>query len=62
MVAAYGLMLPRGVLNMPPLGCINVHASLLPKYRGASPIHAALLNGDAESGVTIMHMTMGMDT
>ncbi|MCL2287339.1 MAG: methionyl-tRNA formyltransferase [Firmicutes bacterium] len=61
-VAAYGLLLPKGVLNMPPLGCINVHASLLPKYRGASPIHAALLNGDKKSGITIMHMDAGIDT
>jgi len=61
-VAAYGLILPKGVLNMPPLGCINVHASLLPKYRGASPIHAALLNGDTKSGITIMHMDVGLDT
>ncbi|MCL2216413.1 MAG: methionyl-tRNA formyltransferase [Defluviitaleaceae bacterium] len=61
-VAAYGLLLPKGVLNMPPHGCINVHASLLPKYRGASPIHAALLNGDAETGITIMHMDVGIDT
>ena len=61
-VAAYGLLLPKGILEMPPLGCINVHASLLPKYRGASPIHAALLNGDKESGITIMHMDVGIDT
>jgi len=61
-VAAYGLLLPKGVLNMPPLGCINIHASLLPKYRGASPIHAALLNGDDKSGITIMHMDVGIDT
>jgi len=61
-VAAYGLLLPKGVLNMPPLGCINIHASLLPKYRGASPIHAALLNGDTSSGITIMHMDIGIDT
>jgi len=61
-VAAYGLLLPKGVLEMPKLGCINVHASLLPKYRGASPIHAALLNGDDVSGITIMHMDVGIDT
>jgi len=61
-VAAYGLLLPKGILNMPRLGCINVHASLLPKYRGASPIHAALLNGDKETGITIMHMEAGIDT
>jgi len=61
-VAAYGLLLPKGILNMPPLGCVNVHASLLPKYRGASPIHAALLNGDTASGITIIHMDAGLDT
>ena len=61
-VAAYGLLLPKGVLNMPRFGCINIHASLLPKYRGASPIHAALLNGDTKSGITIMHMDVGIDT
>lgn len=61
-VAAYGLLLPKGILNMPPLGCVNVHASLLPKYRGASPIHAALLNGDIISGITIIHMDAGIDT
>ena len=61
-VAAYGLLLPKGVLDMPGLGCINVHASLLPQYRGASPIHAALLNGDDKSGITIMHMAAGIDT
>ncbi|MCL1846195.1 MAG: methionyl-tRNA formyltransferase [Defluviitaleaceae bacterium] len=61
-VAAYGLLLPKGVLTMPPLGCVNVHASLLPKYRGASPIHAAILNGDAATGITIIHMDAGLDT
>jgi len=61
-VAAYGLILPKGILEMPPLGCINVHGSLLPKYRGASPIHAALLNGDTETGITIIHMESGIDT
>ena len=61
-VVAYGLLLPKGVLNMPPLGCINVHASLLPKYRGASPIHAALLNGEKKTGIAIMHMDIGIDT
>jgi len=61
-VAAYGLLLPKGVLTMPRYGCINVHASLLPKYRGASPIHQALLNGDNETGITIMQMAEGMDT
>lgn len=61
-VAAYGLILGKGILNMPPLGCINIHASLLPKYRGASPIHAALLNGDTRAGISIMHMDVGIDT
>ncbi|MCL2355796.1 MAG: methionyl-tRNA formyltransferase [Defluviitaleaceae bacterium] len=61
-VAAYGLLLPKGVLEMPRFGCVNVHASLLPKYRGASPIHAAILNGDRETGITIMHMDAGLDT
>jgi len=61
-VAAYGLLLPKAVLEMPRLGCINIHASLLPKYRGASPIHAALLNGDETTGITIMHMAEGLDT
>ncbi|MCL1885025.1 MAG: methionyl-tRNA formyltransferase [Defluviitaleaceae bacterium] len=61
-VAAYGLLLPKGILNMPPKGCINIHASLLPKYRGASPIHSAILNGDRETGITIMHMDIGLDT
>jgi len=61
-VAAYGIILPKGVLRMPSLACINVHASLLPKYRGASPIHASLLNGDTSTGITIMHMDVGIDT
>lgn len=61
-VIAYGLLLPKKVLEMFPLGCINVHASLLPKYRGASPIQAALLSGDKQTGVTIMKMDVGMDT
>jgi methionyl-tRNA formyltransferase len=61
-VAAYGLILPQKILDMPPLGCVNVHASLLPKYRGASPIHSALLNGDDTTGVTIMYMAAGIDT
>lgn len=55
-VAAYGQLLPEDVLAVPAYGCINVHASLLPKYRGAAPINWAILNGDAETGVTIMHM------
>jgi methionyl-tRNA formyltransferase len=61
-VAAYGLILPQRILDMPPLGCVNVHASLLPKYRGASPLHSALLNGDEKNGVTIMYMAAGVDT
>lgn len=60
-VAAYGQILPQAVLEMPRLGCINVHASLLPKYRGATPIHAAILNGDAESGVTIIRLVRRLD-
>lgn len=59
--AAYGRILPGDVLNLPEYGCINIHASLLPKYRGASPIHAAILEGDAEAGVTFMQMSAGMD-
>ena len=61
-VAAYGRFLPKSILDLPKYGCINVHASLLPKYRGASPINAAILNDEAESGVTIMQMAEGMDT
>lgn len=61
-VIAYGLILPRSVLAIPRLGCINVHASLLPSWRGASPIQHAILHGDSESGVTIMQMDVGMDT
>ena len=62
LVAAYGKLLPKAILDMPRFGCINVHASLLPKYRGASPIQWAVLNGDEKSGVTIMHMAETMDT
>ena len=61
-VAAYGKILPVEILSIPPLGCINIHASLLPNYRGASPIQAALLNGDAVTGVTTMYMDVGIDT
>ena len=61
-VAAYGLILPKAVLDMPPLGSVNIHASLLPKYRGAAPIHAAILNGETTTGITIMHMDIGIDT
>lgn len=60
-VAAYGRILPEEILNYPPMGCINVHSSLLPKYRGSAPIHWAILNGDCQSGVTIMHMAKKMD-
>jgi len=61
-VAAYGLILPTPILAAPPLGCLNIHASLLPRWRGASPIQAAILAGDAETGVTIMQMDAGLDT
>ena len=61
-VAAYGLILPVGVLNTPTYGCLNIHASLLPRWRGAAPIHRALLAGDSETGVTIMQMNKGLDT
>ena len=60
-VAAYGRILPEDILNAPPYGCINVHSSLLPKYRGAAPINWAILNGDTETGVTIMHMAPELD-
>lgn len=61
-VAAYGMLLPPGILALPRYGCLNVHASLLPAWRGASPINAAILHGDAQSGVTIMQMDKGLDT
>jgi len=61
-VVAYGLILPERVLELPRFGCINVHASLLPAWRGAAPIHRAIASGDAESGVTIMQMDAGLDT
>ena len=61
-VVAYGKILPRAVLEMPKHGCINVHASLLPRYRGAAPIQWAVLNGERESGVTTMFMDVGLDT
>ena len=60
-VAAYGRILPDDILNFPPMGCINVHSSLLPAYRGAAPINWAILNGDQVSGVTIMHMAAELD-
>ena len=61
-VAAYGLILPQAVLDIPPHGCINVHASLLPHFRGASPIAGALLAGERETGITLMLMEAGLDT
>ena len=61
-VAAYGLLLPPAMLVAPRLGCLNIHASLLPRWRGAAPIQAAILTGDAETGVTIMQMDAGLDT
>ena len=60
-VAAYGRILPDDILALPPKGCVNVHSSLLPKYRGPAPINWAVLNGEAESGVTIMHMASQLD-
>ena len=61
-VVAYGKILPKEILEIPKYGCINVHGSLLPKYRGAAPIQWAVLNGDKETGVTTMYMDIGMDT
>ncbi len=61
-VAAYGLILPKAILEAPRHGCLNVHASLLPRWRGAAPIQRAILAGDAETGVTIMQMDVGLDT
>jgi len=61
-VAAYGLMIPAALLQLPPRGCLNIHASLLPRWRGAAPIQRALLAGDHETGVTIMQMDAGLDT
>ncbi|WP_134612569.1 methionyl-tRNA formyltransferase, partial [Pseudomonas aeruginosa] len=61
-VVAYGLILPQAVLDIPRLGCINSHASLLPRWRGAAPIQRAVEAGDAESGVTVMQMEAGLDT
>ena len=61
-VAAYGLILPQWVLDAPKLGCLNIHASLLPRWRGAAPIHRAIEAGDAQTGVTIMQMDAGLDT
>ncbi len=61
-VAAYGLILPQAVLDMPAMGCLNIHGSLLPRWRGAAPIHRAILAGDAQTGVCIMQMNAGLDT
>lgn len=61
-VAAYGLILPQAVLDAPPLGCLNVHGSILPRWRGAAPVQRAILAGDSDTGVTIMEMEKGLDT
>lgn len=61
-VVAYGLILPQSILDAPELGCLNIHASLLPRWRGAAPIHRAIMAGDAETGVGIMQMEAGLDT
>jgi len=61
-VAAYGLILPQSVLDMPRLGCVNIHASLLPRWRGAAPIHRAIEAGDIQTGITLMQMNKGLDT
>src|SRR5687767_5676876 len=61
-VVAYGLLLPKSVLETPRLGCVNIHASLLPRWRGAAPIQRAIQAGDTETGVTIMQMDVGLDT
>jgi methionyl-tRNA formyltransferase len=61
-VAAFGMILPRAILELPPSGCLNIHASLLPRWRGAAPIQRAILAGDTRSGITIMRMDEGLDT
>jgi methionyl-tRNA formyltransferase len=61
-VVAYGMILPKALLDLPPLGCLNLHASLLPRWRGAAPIQRAILSGDAETGVAVMKMAEGLDT
>ena len=61
-VAAYGLILPQSVLDIPPMGCLNIHGSLLPRWRGAAPIHRAMLAGDEVTGITLMRMDAGLDT
>ena len=61
-VVAYGLILPQAILDAPQRGCLNIHASLLPRWRGAAPIHRAIMAGDAETGISIMQMEAGLDT
>ena len=61
-VMAYGQILPKSILDLPKIACLNLHASLLPRHRGASPIQAAILAGDAQTGITLMHMDVGLDT
>ena len=61
-VVAYGLILPKSILDIPPLGCLNLHASLLPRWRGAAPIQRAIMAGDPETGVMVMAMEEGLDT
>src|SRR3990172_3604706 len=61
-VVAYGKIIPPAILGLPPLGCINVHASVLPKYRGAAPIQWAIIKGEKKTGITTIHMDPGMDT
>ena len=61
-VCAYGMLLPKAILELPKRGCWNIHASLLPRWRGAAPIHRAILAGDQRTGVTIMNMEAGLDT
>src|SRR5699024_5623607 len=61
-VAAFGQIIPKEILDMPAFGCLNIHASLLPKYRGAAPIQYAVIDGEKESGVTLMRMGAGLDT
>ena len=61
-VAAYGQILPKSILEIPKLGCLNIHASLLPRWRGAAPIERAILKGDRETGISIMQMNEGLDT
>ena len=61
-VVAYGMLLPKDILDVPPLGCLNLHASLLPRWRGAAPIQRAIMAGDPETGVAVMKMAEGLDT